>query len=164
MNENCCILIKIKIFLKSNPMGKLDNKSALVQIMVSCRLGNKPLSEPELAYFYWRISASMRLMHTIWGVCVPSVVIMRTIQFVTNTHWHSYWRFWRWLLSPQWLVNGKTSESDIAISMKKQWCMCRNGFPPLGDSRTMMGMMMMMLKTDTKRVGTNHIWFGIRVP
>ena len=34
--------------------------------------------------------------------------------------------------------------------------MCRNGVPPLGDSKTMM-MVMMMMKTDTNRL---ELWLG----
>ena len=44
LNEN--VWISIKISLKFVPMGPMNNITALVQIMVWCRLGDKPLSEP----------------------------------------------------------------------------------------------------------------------
>ena len=44
LNENVCISIKIS--LKFNPKGLINNNPALVQIMAWCRLGDKPLSEP----------------------------------------------------------------------------------------------------------------------
>ena len=44
MNEKFCISIQIS--LKFVPKGKMDNKSALVQIMAWHRPGDKPLSEP----------------------------------------------------------------------------------------------------------------------
>ena len=43
-NENCCILNKFS--LKYVRKGPIDNNPALVQIMVSLRSGDKPLSEP----------------------------------------------------------------------------------------------------------------------
>ena len=50
MNEKFCILIQIS--LKSVRKGQIDNKSALVQVMVSCQTNNKPLPEP-MAVFDW---------------------------------------------------------------------------------------------------------------
>ena len=46
MNEKFCILIRIS--LKVVPKCPIDNKPALAQIMVWCRTGSKPLSEPML--------------------------------------------------------------------------------------------------------------------
>ena len=43
VNEN--ILIPIKISLKFDPRGSINNIPALVQIMAWCRPGDKPLSE-----------------------------------------------------------------------------------------------------------------------
>ena len=43
-NEN--VWIPIKISLKFVPNGRINNIPALVQIMVWCRSGDKPLSEP----------------------------------------------------------------------------------------------------------------------
>ena len=49
VNEKFCILVKIS--LKFVPKGPIDNNPAQVQIMVWCRLGDKPLSEPMLTWF-----------------------------------------------------------------------------------------------------------------
>ena len=43
-NENCCVLIKTS--LKHARKGPIDKNPALVHIMASHRLGDKPLSEP----------------------------------------------------------------------------------------------------------------------
>ena len=49
MNEKLRILIWISPkFVRKGP---IDNKSALVQVMTSCRTGNKPLPEPMLTQF-----------------------------------------------------------------------------------------------------------------
>ena len=48
-NENCCVLIHIS--LKYVPKGPIDNNLALVQIMAWCQTGDKPLSEPMMAWF-----------------------------------------------------------------------------------------------------------------
>ena len=60
MNEKVCILIKIsqQVFLK----GLIDNKQALVKIMAWGLTGNKPISEPVMAFLtdaYMHHSASM---------------------------------------------------------------------------------------------------------
>ena len=47
--ENFCISIRIS--LKFVPMGPIDNKWALVQVMAWRRTGNKPISEPMLTQF-----------------------------------------------------------------------------------------------------------------
>ena len=60
LNENVAILIQISLMIVSK--GPIDNKPALVQIMACRRTGDKPLSEPMMAYFtdaYMRYSASM---------------------------------------------------------------------------------------------------------
>ena len=49
MNENFCSLIRIS--LKFVPQGLNDNKSALVQAMALCQLGDKPLHGPLMAQF-----------------------------------------------------------------------------------------------------------------
>ena len=54
MNEQCCILIKIS--LKFVLKGTIDNRSTLVLVMAWCRSGDKPLSEPMVAYFTELIS------------------------------------------------------------------------------------------------------------
>ena len=43
LNESVRIFIQIS--LKFVPKGPIDNKSALVQVMAWCRIGNKPLPE-----------------------------------------------------------------------------------------------------------------------
>ena len=48
-------------------MSSPDKISALVQIMAWCWPGDKPLSEPMLAFFYWRIHASLGLNAKIIG-------------------------------------------------------------------------------------------------
>ena len=60
LNENVAILIQISQLIVSK--GPIDNKPALVQIMACRRTGDKPLSEPMMAYFtdaYMRHSASL---------------------------------------------------------------------------------------------------------
>ena len=60
LNEN--IWISIKISLKYVPMGPINNKPALVQVMAWHQTGVKPLSEPMMAQFngsYMRHMASM---------------------------------------------------------------------------------------------------------
>ena len=60
LNENICISIKISP--KYVPMGPIDNKPALVQVMAWHWTGDKPLSEPMMAQFndaYMRHTASM---------------------------------------------------------------------------------------------------------
>ena len=43
--------IPIQVSLKLVPMGPIDNKPALVQVMVWHRTGDKPLPEPMMAQF-----------------------------------------------------------------------------------------------------------------
>ena len=60
MNEKFCIFVKIS--LKFVPKGLIDNKPALVQIMAWGLTGDKPLSEPVMAFLtdaYMHHSASM---------------------------------------------------------------------------------------------------------
>ena len=59
LNEND--RIPIQISLKYVPRSPIDNKPELVQVMVWCRTGDKPLSEPMLIQF---IDAYMR---HYWG-------------------------------------------------------------------------------------------------
>ena len=58
LNEN--VWIPIKISLKFVPKGPINNIPSLVLIMVSCRPGAKPLSEPMMVV-YRRIYASLGL-------------------------------------------------------------------------------------------------------
>ena len=61
-NENCLIMIQIS--LKFVPKGPIDNMQALVQIMAWRRIGDKPISEPMVAWFcdaYLCHTASMSL-------------------------------------------------------------------------------------------------------
>ena len=51
--ENCCILIKI--LQKFVPRDAINKKPSLIRIMAWCRSRDKPLSEPMMAYYYWRI-------------------------------------------------------------------------------------------------------------
>ena len=56
LNEKDKILIQIS--LKLVPRGRIDNRPALVQVMVWHRTGNKPLLEPMLTQIYvakWRL-------------------------------------------------------------------------------------------------------------
>ena len=48
-NEN--YIIPIRISLKFVPIGPVDNKSALAQVMAWRRTGDRPLSEPMLTQF-----------------------------------------------------------------------------------------------------------------
>ena len=57
LNENVRILIKIS--LKFVPKGPINNTSALVQVMAWRRIGDKPLPEPLLTQFTWRIYAAL---------------------------------------------------------------------------------------------------------
>ena len=49
LNENDRFLIQIP--LKYIPRGRIDNNTALVQVMAWRRIGDKPLSEPMLTRF-----------------------------------------------------------------------------------------------------------------
>ena len=49
MNEK--FNISIRISLKFVPVGHIDNKSALVQVMACRRIGDKPLPEPMQTQF-----------------------------------------------------------------------------------------------------------------
>ena len=49
LNEKFCIAIRIS--LKVDPNGLIDNKSALVQVMAWRQTGDKPLPEPLLTQF-----------------------------------------------------------------------------------------------------------------
>ena len=49
MNEKFCILIQIS--LKFVPKGPIDNKAALVQVLVCRQTGDKPLPEPMVTHF-----------------------------------------------------------------------------------------------------------------
>ena len=80
-NENCCILIKTS--LKYVHKGPIYNNPAFVQIMAWRRAGNKPLSEPVMAYFddaYMRLSASMSY------ICEICWYVMRQTKIVINFH------------------------------------------------------------------------------
>ena len=59
VNEQFCFFIKIS--LKFVPKSPIDNNPALVKIMAWHRIGDKPLSEPMLTYFHWRIYVAL------WG-------------------------------------------------------------------------------------------------
>ena len=50
LDKNHCSLIKFS--LKLLPMGTINNKSALVQVMAWCLFSTKPLPEPMLTMFY----------------------------------------------------------------------------------------------------------------
>ena len=49
LNEN--VWISNTVWLKFVPNGLIDNNTALVQMMAWHRIGDKPLSEPMMAYF-----------------------------------------------------------------------------------------------------------------
>ena len=49
LNEKCCILIRISFNV--DPKGPINNKWALVQVMVGRWIGDKPLPEPMLIQF-----------------------------------------------------------------------------------------------------------------
>ena len=49
MNKKFCILIRIS--LKFDPKGLIDNKSVLFQVMAWRQTGDKPLSEPMFTQF-----------------------------------------------------------------------------------------------------------------
>ena len=55
LNEN--VWISIKISLKFVPMGPIDSKPALFQIMAWRRTDDKPL--PEAMLIHWRIYAAL---------------------------------------------------------------------------------------------------------
>ena len=56
-NENDRILIQIS--LKFVPVTPIDNKPAFVQVMVWHLTGKKPLPEPMMTQFIWRIYVSL---------------------------------------------------------------------------------------------------------
>ena len=80
LNENIWILIKIS--LKFVPKGSVNNIPSLFQLMAWCRPGNKPLSEPMLAWVtdaYMLHSASMswnkELLAQRWAKAIFSLSI-----------------------------------------------------------------------------------------
>ena len=66
----CGILIQIS--LKYIPRGSFNNDLAFVQLVVYCQTGDKPSSEPVMAYVLWRMYASPglnRLTHCASFIC-----------------------------------------------------------------------------------------------
>ena len=63
LNEN--VGISIKISLKFDPKGAINNIPALVQKMAWRRPGDKPFSEPMMVTVYWSIYASLGLNELI---------------------------------------------------------------------------------------------------
>ena len=57
MNEKFCILIQIS--LKCPPNASIDNKSALVEVMARCQIGDKPLPEPTWTQFLMHICGTI---------------------------------------------------------------------------------------------------------
>ena len=77
LNEN--VLISLKISLKFVPNISINNIPALVQIMVWCQLGDKPLSEPMMVSLQTHMchSASMSYHPTsnISGTLVGNIIV-----------------------------------------------------------------------------------------
>ena len=72
-NEN--VWISNTIWLNFVPKGPIDNDTTLVQIKAWHRIGDKPLSEPKMAYIgdaYMRHSASMSWDEMASGGDAPS--------------------------------------------------------------------------------------------
>ena len=67
--ENVSILIKI--LLKFVPKGPIDNKSALVQIMAWCQIGDRPLSEPMLTHTCSTRGRWVKKFHAISWTVLP---------------------------------------------------------------------------------------------
>ena len=65
-NEN--LWISIRISLKFVPKVPIDNKPALVQIMAWRQTGDKPLSEPMMAYFTDVFMRHMALMSRLTDI------------------------------------------------------------------------------------------------
>ena len=63
MNEKFCISIRIS--LRFVPKGPIDNKSALVQVMVCCRTGIKPSPEPDW-FSVWCLGPLMYHLAVVW--------------------------------------------------------------------------------------------------
>ena len=69
LNENVWIPIRFRISLNFVPKVPIDNGPALIQIMAWCLTGNKPWSEPVMAYFRC-INVSLgfnELSNNLWG-------------------------------------------------------------------------------------------------
>ena len=66
-DENICILIEIELIFALK--GGIDNKSSLVQVMVQCRTGDKPLSKLMMTklfkYFYGGSLLSPNLLRAL---------------------------------------------------------------------------------------------------
>ena len=88
LNEN--VWISINISLKFVPRGPINNIPALVQIMASCRPGDKPLSEPML------VSLPMH-------ICVTQPQWVKNMIFkyvIENSSWDTHCEFK--LLKGEW--------------------------------------------------------------
>ena len=79
LNENDIILIQIS--LKFVPKGLIDNDTALVDVKVSRRTGEKPLPEPMPTQFtdaYMRHQGAVSIRKTVLpGMAIPMLKIRR---------------------------------------------------------------------------------------
>ena len=85
MNEK---LFFFQISLKFVPKGRIDNNTALVQIMAWCRIGHKPLSEPMLTWFtdkYMRhLLVENQVCHSLYSWCRSILLISFRVSFHRN--------------------------------------------------------------------------------
>ena len=120
LNENLWILLKIS--LKFIPKVWIHNIPALVQIMAWRQPGDKPLSEPIIAYFaevYMHHSASITYYKVNWSVpsqylnqwllvywCIYASLLMHIC--ITRPHWVkelkdiNLFHFHLWLTNRKW--------------------------------------------------------------
>ena len=104
LHEN--VWISNTISLKFVPTGPIDNNTALVEIMARHQTGDKPLTEPMMAYFVDTYIRLLTYMHQ-W-IKSSKVQIMACLLFDTKPlHYHIV----NWMLRHKlnWNVNQNTN-------------------------------------------------------
>ena len=86
LNENVWILMKIS--LKFVPKGPINNISALVQIMVWCRPGGKPLSEPVMVSLLTHICVTRPQWVKMWLISHGLLVIKIYCCIIYMIYWY----------------------------------------------------------------------------
>ena len=102
LNENAWLPIKIS--LKFVPQGPINNIPALVQIMVWCRPGDKPLSGPMLV----RLPTHICVTLPQWvksknneSNCRP---FMKRDQWIPLTKGQCFWKYFHYMTSLCWFL------------------------------------------------------------
>ena len=112
--ENIVILIQILLSFVSS--GSVDNKSALVQVMVCRQTGDKPLAEPMMTHFtnvYMCLPAARcyayRVHWNLWGIiCFVASHLIYDWGFIGVSY--DGIKEWRILLAPNYSVRHNPGE------------------------------------------------------